>query len=517
MSNPIFTSTRTDGYIAFMDGLYEGLMDNEGNVVISPSLGYRDIKEFVNGVAIGFRLDHKTDEGGWGLLNEQGEKVTEFKYWYIESFAGSNLYLVYVTPGLRKNLMWNDGTLVFGESYQDIYKSSYRNGYVIAGNTIPKTKTMPTRYPKGLLHINGDVLLDVVYDDIHWMDNYDDILCIKRKGYIGYVRALYGKNTGIEIDVTLPKLWVGVKGTVCEGCIYSKSIDSEGNGCGKLFMRSFRDRILSGRCEYRKRSLTDSSIFERRRIDYWKEQKRIADPVFEHWKLLHEFIEEHLDGDIERLKTFDLRRMIGDPHYDNPQLASNHVRYLDISRAICVVAFHDVYGREMFDRKGRFSGECDFIMDDNLLTIKETFYRKLPGTPNSSLLFSVGNIWYNPSHLIDYTFGRYFDQSLINLKQTLDNYKYTPRKNEFFKKKYIEHGGFEQLMHDLLMDDFFNYYNPKPVMGEVDINFNYTKPSVVKQLIDKYFSICEEVIPLRAILMIDKLRKNLNSRKTEEG
>ena len=95
--------TRLDGYIAFMDGLYEGLMDNEGKIVISSDLGYREIKEFVDGVAIGFSLDHKPDEGGWGLLDEQGNKITEFKYWYIEPFAGHNLYCVYVTPGLRKN------------------------------------------------------------------------------------------------------------------------------------------------------------------------------------------------------------------------------------------------------------------------------------------------------------------------------------------------------------------------------------------------------------------------------
>ena len=516
MPNPKITCTRSDGYIAFMDGLYEGLMDNEGNVVISPSLGYRTIKEFVDGVAIGFRFDHKTNEGGWGLLNEQGEKVTEFKYWYIEPFAGRNLYLVDVTPALRKNLMWNDGTLVFGDSYQVIYKSSYRNGYVIVGDTIPKTKMTPTRYPKGLVHINGEVLLAVEYDDINWMDNYDDILLIKRKGYIGYVRALYGEHIGIEIDVTLPNIWIGVKGTICEGCIYSKSIDSEGNGCGKLFKRSFRDRNLAGRCEYRKRSLTEPSEFEQRRILYWKEQKRIADPVFEHWKLLCEFIEEHLDGDLERLKTFDLRRMVGDPHYDNPQLASNHVRYLNISRAICVMAFHDVYGREMFDGKGWFSRECDFIMDDNLLNIKKIYDHNLSDDPLSTLLFNVGNIWYDPSNLIGYSHGLYFDQSLLNLKHTLENYKYKPKKNEHFKKRYIDYGGFEQLMHDLLMDDFLDYYIPKPAMGEVAVNFNYTKLSVVNELMNKYFSICQKVIPHRATLMIDKLKKNLAAKETDE-
>ena len=66
------------------------------------------------------------------------------------------------------------------------------------------------------------------------------------------------------------------------------------------------------------------------------------------------------------------------------------------------------------------------------------------------------------------------------------------------------------------MDDFLDYYTPKPVMGEVAVNFNYTKLSVVKELMNKYFSICQKVIPHRATLMIDKLRKNLAARETDE-
>ena len=150
------------------------------------------------------------------------------------------------------------------------------------------------------------------------------------------------------------------------------------------------------------------------------------------------------------------------------------------------------------------------------MSIKKIFDHNLSDDPHSALFFSVGNIWYDPSNLINYTHGIYFDQSLINLKQTLEDYKYKPRKNEYFKKKYIEHGGFEQLMHDLLMDDFFDYYTPEPVMGEVAVNFNYTKPSVFNVLMNKYFSICRKVIPHRATLMIDKLRENMVARETDE-
>ncbi|MBR1549755.1 MAG: hypothetical protein IJ634_03875 [Bacteroidales bacterium] len=46
-------------------------------------------------------------------------------------------------------------------------------------------------------------------------------------------------------------------------------------------------------------------------------------------------------------------------------------------------------------------------------------------------------------------------------------------------------------------------------MGEVSVNFNYTKPAVVKRLARKYLSFCQEVIPHRATLMIEKLKQYL--------
>ena len=54
----------------------------------------------------------------------------------------------------------------------------------------------------------------------------------------------------------------GVNGTVCEGCIYANGIQGKGEGCGRLFIKSFRERYLKGRCEYRKTDIAKPSFFE---------------------------------------------------------------------------------------------------------------------------------------------------------------------------------------------------------------------------------------------------------------
>ena len=135
-----------DGFIVYEEGLFTGLMDSEGNVVISTERHYRSVGDFVNGVAIVYHYDRKPDEGGWGLVDEQGVEICECKYWHIQLLAGS-LYKVQVTPGGKENLMWNDGKLVFEESYGSLF--GYRHGYIIACNTLRKTKTTPTRYLYG--------------------------------------------------------------------------------------------------------------------------------------------------------------------------------------------------------------------------------------------------------------------------------------------------------------------------------------------------------------------------------
>ena len=77
MSDYRIIGPREDGYIAYEEGYYMGIMDKEHNVIISTEKHYRSIDVFMNGVAIVFYYDHKLEEGGWGMIDIQGNVVCE--------------------------------------------------------------------------------------------------------------------------------------------------------------------------------------------------------------------------------------------------------------------------------------------------------------------------------------------------------------------------------------------------------------------------------------------------------
>lgn len=533
MSDREIIGQRPDGYIAFMEDLHEGLMDNEGHNIISPELGYRSISDFIDGVAIGFRLDHKPNEGGWGLLNEKGEKITEFKYWYIEPFAGRNLYLVSITPGLRKNLMWNDGTLVFKENYQDFYKKSYRNGYVIASNTVRKTKTTPTRYLKGLLHVRGEVLLPVEYEAIGWMKYFDDVLYTKREGHFGYVRALYGAQVGVEYDVMMPGMWLGVKKTICDGCIYSRNIDFEGRGCGRLFTKSFRDRNLKGKCEFRKTSLNEPSLFERQAIERWKNIARVNDPLREYRQLVKDFIKEHLNGDINQLAKYDLRQLEDKGRYADKAGHAHNVYRTELVQAIAALVFKDIAPKDvMFDKKsgkpnlmpapllkedlwGTQVGSRFTLLSQFRLADEAEISQKI--TPCAKLCNTIGNLYIHPASLDEYrhshAHGRFLiDYTFADLHKALTGGKPSPQMKkavggarEFFDL-YRGYDGWKKLMEQWLTMDLVDYYyNPEPFFEEVTLT-TYMPADTYLRAVKRCIDTCYEIIPRRAEEIIKRLK-----------
>lgn len=412
---------RPDGYIPFQEGLNEGLKDEEGNIVISPDLGYRTIGLFDDGVAIGFRLDHKEYEGGWGLLDERGNKLTEFKYWFVERFA-ADLFLVYVTPGLKKNVMRRDGKLIFAENYDRIY--GYKCGYMIAGNTIRKTKTTPTRYPEGVLHENGEVVLPVEFREIIW---------------------------------------------------------NEETGC-------------YGGVPYEKEIIADPD-----------------EPYNGYIKLLEEFVSKELDGDINKLKSFDLRTLKGGD-------------YKLVPDAICALVFKDVYGNQMFDTRCHLVLHSRNMIHWNLVDIelenhdrvvfhhyKHTEKQKNDVRRLEDLWNTIGNLWIDPKDIIDYKKDFYFDKSMANLHYELTNYKYTPRKQDWFLNHYLGEQGVIRLSQDLLLDYFFDYYgNPEPIFDHIKYSLDGTTASDYFRILAQYIKVCEDVIPHRSEQIIRRLKNILN-------
>lgn len=535
MSDRYITGPREDGFIGYEEGLYMGLMDNEGNVIISTERHYRNIYNFDGGVAIAYLYDgdRKPNEGGWGLIDEQGRELCEFKYWYIELLAGT-LYKVQVTPGGKENLMWNDGRVVFEESYGVLF--GYRHGYIIACNTIRKTKTTPTRYLHGLLHVRGEVLLPVEYDKIGWVKNRDDILYTARDGYIGYVKALYGEHIGVELDVELPNMWFGVKGTVCEGCIYTRGIDFEGKGCGRLFTKSFRQRNLKGRCEYRKTRLDEPSLFERQAKERWQTILRLEDPFREPRQLVKEFIDEHLKGDINGLIDYDLSQLMELKRYGDTQGYACY-QNTNLVRAITTIVFDDIAPREvMFDKKrGTLTLQPSSLILETIWGSQVGDWFHMPAffhcqdmdalaqriIPCAKLCKTIGNLYLQPWSLSEYrnshVVGRFLiDHLLKDLHDVLVNSKGSKPMNtavrnaKTFFEPYRGASGWDILTKRWMIEDvLIDYYGfPEPITDEITIN-KYTPQNVYLRVLEQSLSLCHELIPGRSKRMVERLGEKL--------
>ncbi len=459
----------------------------------------------VASVAIRFDPDHKPDEGGWGLVDKLGNKLTEPKYWFVKKID-EDLYLVDVTPGLKKNAIHKDGKLIFKENFQTLY--DYRNGYFIVGNTIAKTKDNPTRYPKGMLHVSGRVVLKIEYDDIIWDEKTKDELYIKRKGHIGFAKARIEDFVRVEFDVTMDSLWNGTRNTVCDGCIFSNGIDIEGNGCGKLFKKSFRERAVSGYCEYRKGTAAKPSVYERRRIEYWREEMRKSSPLREPMALLRKFVAERLDGDVDKLKDFDLR------------LLKDDAEFAGIPDAVCIMTFVDVYGRQLFDSHGRLALRSSKILNESFwgTTIVEDDYmmfhqykhteeQKQAVRECAKLCNTMGNLWFDPAPLISYKQNRYyFDETLKNLCDALGHYNYEPRKKDDFLNAYI-HSGDIMLIYDLKLE-YFKDENGfvKKVFDGTNFNFHTTPASDFFKILEQYMRVCKEFLPKRTERIVEEIK-----------
>ena len=120
------------------------------------------------------------DEGKWYLINRAYSQVGD-NYDYIEAW-GEGYYKV--ERGVRKNLMRPDGSLVLKEWYHNIFP--VKHGFFEFGNTIRKSKQNPmTKYPCGLAHVSGIVVLPMIFDHTQWLEKEDGIYAeIDKKPYI---------------------------------------------------------------------------------------------------------------------------------------------------------------------------------------------------------------------------------------------------------------------------------------------------------------------------------------------
>ncbi len=343
----------------------------------------------------------------------------------------------------------------------------------------------------------------------------------------------------IEVEDNFP--YTGVEGTICEGCIYAGGIQGKGEGCGRLFAKSFRNRYLKGRCEYRKTDLFEPSDFEE--MDQYrkkkaKEKEEKSSDVYS-LSIVKNFIKERLDGDIDKLRDLDLETLKGDEKYGQdfgpkselaksimalvfgnvwPNLSVDSINHYEYSSSQ-MIHYQNLFGSNILDQY--FKGMEKFNPS------KEQFERALRV---AHLINSIGNFWVLPNKLNDKEtmagykdnpkFRSYMDRYLQAMYGVFTDEKKPDMhlKGIFYKNRKVmtEYQGAEGWTHfvdNMMLKDFVDESGkPKEIF---DYIWSYMKDLDREnyfKAVDKFCTFCEENIPKRADQMIIILKTIMNNK-----
>ena len=327
-----------------------------------------------------------------------------------------------------------------------------------------------------------------------------------------------------EISDNFP--WKGIEGTVCEGCFFANTIIGKGEGCQKLKKDEFRESYVSGTCEHWKKDADTPSLFEEKQI--WEQRKLDKQTDVFAKKLLQEFIQEKLDGNIDNLKTFNFAAE-RDDKYCNDIFPRCH-----IIRAIMCLAFADVWPEMNMDAMEHYKYWCDKINNvNNILgsNILDTYFKGMDKFHPSKEQFeralkvdhltkTIGNIWVLPnkggimSIKEESKYKGYMDKFLQAIYAIYTQQKKVDKSlmGSFYQtRKQMNYQGeeaFNKLIKDMMLEDYVDYYG-KP-MELFDFVWCYMKDlekDIYFKAVDKFCTFCEDSIPKRSERIIEKLKE----------
>ena len=356
----------------------------------------------------------------------------------------------------------------------------------------------------------------------------------------------------------------GLEDHICKGCIYSNGIRAP-YGCGRLGIDSFKQRYTIGKCEYRKTDLYIPSDFE-------KERKRIAlqkkqDDEFEEQfleskeeerlckysenkereekakqdgsyakELIQDFIKEKLDGDINKLATFDFGTLREDQKYGDCKGFAFSVDKCNIVKAIMSIVFADVWPELNQYNIERYKYLCNGINYTQYLfgaNIMDKFFKgmdKFNPTKEQHeravrvyhLTECIGNIWVLPGGIDKdkdtYHYHGYADLFLKGIYAGMTgNGKVQPDlKAALYKarklmKDYQGSDGFRQFALDMMLNDYIDYYGkPIDLFMHVWSMMKGLKPETYFKAVDEYCDFMEQFVPKRGKMIVEKLKKKLD-------
>ena len=328
----------------------------------------------------------------------------------------------------------------------------------------------------------------------------------------------------------------GVKDTVCEKCIYAKGIKGNGEGCGRLFINSFRNRYLKGRCEYHKSSLRKHSLHEELAIYREKKAIETSEKTADTYalNLLKDFIAQKLDGNIDNLKTFDISTL-----RDEPKFGDSDINRAPIIRAIMALTFSNTWPNLSVHAIEEYEYWCSQINHFQRLfgaNICDQYFKGLQNFGPTEmqhkralnvahLINSIGNFWVLPnkqsfdSYLNDSKYKGYADKFLKSMydvivgsskiDKTMQGILY---KNRKFMTDYQGRLGWNKFVKNMLLNDYVNEEHvPKVIFKHVWSFMKGLTTEEYYEAFDIYCSFCEEYIPKRSELIIKKLKQILEN------
>ena len=340
----------------------------------------------------------------------------------------------------------------------------------------------------------------------------------------------------INVEDNFP--YRGVSGTVCEGCIYANGIQGKGEGCGRLFIKSFRERYLKGRCEYRKTDIAKPSFFEEMDMYHKKIEKEKVEKACDTYALnkLKMFVAERLDGDIKKLKDFDFYTLRENTEFGDERVS---VVGLDsiLMKSVLTLAFADTYPDFTYESMDKHEYKPDTInITNTIFGINfEDYYKALetydaPAELRERVVrfgkkvHTIGNTMVLPSGLTlmrnTKPLGRgycdvflaEFYKMMIGAKKC--NMKMFDALN--LKKKEVAtfrtEDNFNHIVHELMLEDFLDEEGkPKQVFqGLFSWEPGISRDTFIKAA-NEFLDFCEPFVDKRADRIIDKLEKVLSN------
>lgn len=334
--------------------------------------------------------------------------------------------------------------------------------------------------------------------------------------------------------------WNGPLGTVCDGCIYAKSINSKGEGCGRLFQKSFREHVIKGHCDYYKTDLETPSEFEERAVYNQKQKIDTEEKQSDVYaiRLLKEFVSEKLNGDINKLKDFDLSTLNEDGKYGDYDISR-----ANIAKAIMSLAFGGDWPELNVDSINHYDYRlepiCHFV---NLLgsNIMDKFFKglqKFDPSPElhqravkcAHLTYNIGNLIILPNKFNDKEslsnyrgnskFRGYMDSYLKTIYDVMTEQKKQDLhmkgilyKNRKMMVSYQGDEGFSKFIHAMLLEPFVDdMCIPKKIFKGIWSSMKDLDRETYLNAVEEYIEFCNDFIPKRAEKIINRIKPMINN------